>query len=666
MNPPRSIIRSLTRASLLLGFGLILLACSSPNTLAPAAGQAHPPRYMLVHGEKAAADLTACQSCHQSDLSGGDNAANCFDCHAEDGDFSLHTLPYTSPETHGVAARNDQVGCLGCHGTAPNLFDGGIVADSDLFAKPAGTCSAAACHPAAGAHPTNWQGSNDTNNDGYSSSHREVSQAAIDASCALCHQVTSDGPAPLDEAPSCFNASFTNSDGSTTGCHPRGPGEGAHDLPYEAADLHGASAKADLVSCQVCHGTPATSDFDGGLSAVSCATAACHPMAGAHPTNWQGDNDPTDAYVSSHRNASRQSANCSLCHDYTQGRTAPLNEAPSCYSASFTNSDGSTTGCHPDGPQGAAHDLPFSDPEDHGPEAKADLRACVACHATPADAGPGDNPRFNQPVGDLPQGCETSGCHDPFTAHPVPLWAGAEATSHVSAGNQAEACALCHGASLGGGAEAPACASCHELGSPLTVTNCASCHASPPNDGGNTLADRPNRDGAHSAHQGYNGVTDNCTVCHSGAGANADNHFDTSAPATISLLSTYRAESGSPSFDTGGNSCSGIRCHGGRTTPNWYSGSLNIATDCESCHVSGTSQYNGYHSGEHNEHVNGEHISCTKCHDADSMANPNGAHLSNLATTAFEQDPADTIRPLSQSCQASGCHNSRDLSDWDD
>ena len=99
--------------------------------------------------------------------------------------------------------------------------------------------------------------------------------------------------------------------------------------------------------------------------------------------------------------------------------------------------DCSATGCHSDGP-GTGHDLPFTDPEDHGPEAKADLSACVACHATPADAGPGDNPRFNVPVGDLPQGCETTGCHSPFTAHPVPLWAGAEASSHVSAGHPAD------------------------------------------------------------------------------------------------------------------------------------------------------------------------------------------------------------------------------------
>jgi predicted CxxxxCH...CXXCH cytochrome family protein len=657
-----AIIRFLAAGGLLF----TLLACSSPNSLAPTAGKAHPARYLLDHAEAANADLTGCQSCHQADLTGGENVTSCFTCHEEDNGFAVHSLPYADPDQHGAVARNDQAGCLACHGTAPNRFDGGILADETLYASGTANCSSVACHPAAGAHPTNWQGSNDTDTDGYAASHRVVTQAAIDTGCALCHQVTVDGPAPLADAPSCFNATFTNSDGSTTGCHPNGPGEGAHDIPYAAADLHGADAKADLATCQACHGTPGSTDFDGGTSSVSCATADCHPAAGAHPTNWQGQNDTTTDYVSTHRNAGRQSITCSICHDYTQGRTAPHSSAPSCYSADYTNSDGSTTGCHSDGP-GTTHELPFTDPADHGPEAKADLGACVSCHATPSDAGPGDNPRFNLAVGDLPQGCETSGCHDPFTAHPVPLWAGAEATSHVSAGNQAEACALCHGVSLNGGSGAvgPACTSCHELGSPLVLGDCASCHAAPPDDAASSVVARPNRDGAHSTHQGYAELADNCTVCHTNAGANSDSHFDTSAPATVQMVSTYNAMGSTAGFNSGSSTCSNVRCHGGRTTPNWYGGSIDVATDCESCHTFGSSEYNGYRSGEHGEHRE-EGVTCTRCHDAAVLANSNGAHLANMATTGFELDPWDTIKPLSQSCQQSGCHGAGvDFGDWD-
>jgi len=648
------------------GFLLLgLVACSNPNTLAPAPGKIHPDSYLVQHGSAARADMAACQSCHQSDLRGSDSATSCFVCHEEGNNFALHDLPYIEPEQHGAAARDNPARCLVCHGTAPNRFDGGPIASEALYASDTATCNSAACHPAAGAHPTNWQGSNDINDNGYNASHRLVTQASIDTGCALCHQVTENGAAPLDQAPSCFSSTFTNSDGSTTGCHPRGPGQGAHDIPYETPDRHGASAKADLAACQACHGTPGSTDFGGGeVSSVSCATTDCHAAAGAHPTNWQGENDPSPDYVSSHRDAGRKSSNCALCHDYTQGRTPPLSSAPSCYVNSFTNSDGRTSSCHSEGP-GAGHDLPFTDPADHGQAAKADLQACAACHATPADAGPGDNPRFNLAVGDLPQGCETSGCHSPYTAHPIPLWTG-EVTSHASAGNQADACALCHGENLDGGGSAvgPACTSCHELGSPLVLTDCTSCHTTPPDDADNSVGVRPNRDGAHSRHQVYAEVTGNCSVCHTNAGAETDNHFDTSAPATVQISSTYNALGGTADFNSGSSTCSNVRCHGGQTTPDWYGGSINIATDCEACHAYSSSEYNGYRSGEHGEH---RRLSCSRCHDAAILANPNGSHLANMATTEFEQDPWDTIKPLNQSCRQSGCHGSGvDFGDWND
>ena len=55
----------------ILGGTLLLLglaACSSPNTLAPAPGRAHPADYLLRHSADANADLAHCQTCHQNDL----------------------------------------------------------------------------------------------------------------------------------------------------------------------------------------------------------------------------------------------------------------------------------------------------------------------------------------------------------------------------------------------------------------------------------------------------------------------------------------------------------------------------------------------------------------------------------------------------------------------
>jgi hypothetical protein len=153
----------------------------------------------------------------------------------------------------------------------------------------------------------------------------------------------------LPGAPSCYSLTFTNADGSKTGCHPSGPGK-VHEPNYAEAGLHGPDAKNNLAFCQECHGTPGTIDFDGGITSTSCSDPACHPDARAHPTNWEGGNDPTPDYRSSHRNAGNQINSCSICHDFTRGRPAPDPAAPSCFAANFTNADGSFNECHSGGP----------------------------------------------------------------------------------------------------------------------------------------------------------------------------------------------------------------------------------------------------------------------------------------------------------------------------
>ncbi len=447
-------------------FGLIMYlgGCSTSNTDAPRTDQTHPPRYILSHEAEADADLYRCKSCHGLDLSGNGNPVpGCFSCHDSGPPFSIHPLPYTDAADHGPAARVNQLLCRGCHGKSLNNFAGGIVADPKIFNNPAGSCSSAQCHPDARAHPTNWQGDNDPTVD-YESSHRTA--GSTDVACAVCHNVAADAPGTHPDAPSCFSASFTNADGSATGCHAGGPGA-PHAVPFTDAALHGPEARADIAACQQCHGTPGTIQFNGGTAATSCSTALCHSAADAHPTNWQGTNDGTVDYLSSHRNALKQNTTCTICHDFTEGRTAPNSAAPSCFTAGFTNDDGSTTGCHSSGP-GAPHALPFTDDALHGPDAKADLKYCQECHAAPAAGGPGSNPRFNVAVGDLVNGCED--CHTADTAHPYPSWSGTASNSHKTAGNLDVACALCHGANLLGAAEGgvgSACDDCHTAGSPL-------------------------------------------------------------------------------------------------------------------------------------------------------------------------------------------------------
>jgi predicted CxxxxCH...CXXCH cytochrome family protein len=772
----------------LIGIMIYIGGCSSPNSDAPGTNQAHPPGYIMTHGADVFASLTDCKSCHGADLTGnGEPVPSCFSCHDGGPPFSVHPLPYTDPEEHGLAARANQLLCRGCHGRAENNFDGGAVSDPDLYDNPAGSCSAAACHPSAKAHPTNWQGANDDRDPSYDATHRTISLETVNKSCSLCHKIDGPGAGPLPDAPSCFSAGHTNRDGITTGCHSGGPGFTApHELPYTDPVDHGAEAKANLGSCQQCHGTPGTIQFEGAIASTSCSAAQCHPNARAHPTNWQGSNDPTtiyasshrtagsldtacaichnvesdapgphprapscftanftnsdgsatgchssgpgaphaipftsgavhgpeakkdlaycqqchgspgtiqfnggsaptgcstnqchadasahptrwqgtndvtNAYLSSHRNALKQNTTCSICHDFTQGRTAPNSTAPSCFTAGFTNADGSTTGCHSSGP-GAPHALPFTSPALHGPDAKADLMYCQECHATPSKGGPGSNPRFNVAVGNLSNGCED--CHTQFTAHPFPSWSGPPTNSHKTAGNLGAACALCHGANLLGPSEGgigQACDDCHTAGSPLVLSNCTSCHNDPPDGaapGGNS---RPNRDGSHSVHNALPKVDGVCITCHNGFGTNTNGHYDTSSPASVDGLITYDAKSGMFSYNSSSRTCSNVSCHGGQTTPDWLTGSLNVASECKRCHSRGTSQYNSYNSGRHYKHVEDENYSCTLCHDPNKLA---GSHFIGLDTTGFEGSADATIKDAlsydtatNRGCSVGGCH----------
>lgn len=756
----------LANSLLLWGLVYFFCACSSENKQAPRSGRSHVDNYALVHARAAMSDTSQCQLCHGSDYSGdGGSVPSCFSCHESGPPFQMHALPYTDPQLHGAAAKADQVRCRGCHGLAPNNFDGGIVSDPSSYNNSFGACSNTLCHPDAKAHPTRWQGTNDDSPSVYNSSHQNVAQETAENSCSLCHNIDSAGTGPMTaapscysatftnadgvtsgchasgpyfssphndsfseasshgaaaksdlaycqqchgvpgttrfangsafvscasdqchgaaaahptrwqgtndntgdytsthrtaanqsttctichdytqnrvapnaSAPSCFSASFTNSDGSTTGCHSSGPGTG-HEHPFTEASIHGPVAKADLSACQQCHGDPGTTQFSGGAgSSVSCAASGCHSAAAeAHPTRWQGTNDNTSGYTSSHRTADYQGASCTVCHDVTQGRSAPNSQAPSCYSASFTNADGTNTSCHPGGPS-RPHPLPFTDSSLHGPEAMINFVFCQGCHADPAGGAAGSNPRFNVNVGDLVLGCED--CHEARSAHPVSsTWI----VNHRGAGNVVNACTLCHGANLLGAAEGGvggACGSCHKAGLPTVLANCTSCHNKPPNGASPAGNVRPNRNGAHAVHNDFAGITGVCTPCHNGFGTTTDNHYDTSSPANVSGLSTYNAKSGTFTYTSSSGICTNVSCHGAKATPVWISGTLDVNTQCTSCHASGTAQYNSYNSGKHSKH-SGE-AACYDCHDTTKLATK---HFTGLSTAAFEGVPGQTIK----------------------
>ena len=153
-------------------------------------------------------------------------------------------------------------------------------------------------------------------------------------------------------------------------------------------------------------------------------------------------------------------------------------------------------------------------------------------------------------------------------------------------------------------------------------SNCTACHGQPPNG---TLS--PNTAGAHAAHLALQENAVQCSTCHFQATHNGS--------VELAFPSAFDAQSGTATDNLDGT-CSSIICHGGETTPDWWVGSIDVNTQCTSCHQDGTAQYNSYSSGEHAEHRN---YSCTVCHNTDKMGN----HFGNLSTPQFETDPAATI-----------------------
>jgi predicted CxxxxCH...CXXCH cytochrome family protein len=219
----------------------------------------------------------------------------------------------------------------------------------------------------------------------------------------------------------------------------------------------------------------------------------------------------------------------------------------------------------------------------------------------------------------------------PLTWDPIYLTHGPSVSTGVT-GTALCANQYCHGTALTGVANSgPSCdknagiGGCHSIPyDPLTVT-CGACHRIPPN--GTTF---PNLAGKHGKHATSNTIS--CDVCHNGASGYVGDHRNDVI--NFNFLAAYNPKSGgTPSFNTATKTCSNMSCHGAQITPSWYIGSLDVNTQCLSCHAQGQNEYNSYFSGEHVTHV-GEGIACTECHDTGKLA---AVHFNDLNTTAITE-----------------------------
>lgn len=361
---------------------------------------------------------------------------------------------------------------------------------------------------------------------------------------------------------------------------------------------------------------------------LACTLWGCASENDSAPSVTAAGKHPADWYT-----AHRQAYSVAYLKD---GATQCRNCHGSDLMGGITAIGCSTTSCHAGGhpPRPVPHALPFTSPAVHGPTAKANLIYCQGCHGQAG--GPGTNPRFNQKIGSYLQGCATSGCHNlnsptqsnyTSAAHALP-WSG-----HNTAGNLLSACGLCHGIDLlgGNGAVGQSCKNCHVNMTalvPPVAGQCTSCHGKPPTAPAHT---------AHNAIASLNGL---CSPCHSGAGTGTALHGN--GTADIAFATSFNAKSGTAVINPD-NTCANVSCHGGVTTPQWDVGVINPLTQCASCHVAGTSQYNSYNSGEHSYHITTIGLPCTDCHDM-SVSSGINSHFSNMATPAFELNPALTIR----------------------
>ena len=192
---------------------------------------------------------------------------------------------------------------------------------------------------------------------------------------------------------------------------------------------------------------------------------------------------------------------------------------------------------------------------------------------------------------------------------------------------QVASCRECHGEDLLGGISGVSCSECHPSG-PTPMTGCISCHANPP---AGTVA--PDRAGAHATHYALPDSSIGCGLCHNGAGSGTASHGNENVD--VVFLSEYSAKSGTAMHNADGT-CSKVSCHGGQTTPAWLSGgTIDVNSQCLSCHAYGTDEYNGFSSGQHNYHVNTRQWNgdCVKCHDLTKLAT---VHFTSLSTTTLD------------------------------
>ena len=639
-----------------------------------------------------------CQNCHGNNFAGSGNAPTCVNnasCHGS-GVASPHSpapwrVAFGSPPTARRHTNTDNTvpgnpaACAWCHRGSGTVV---ITPPTPPPASPVPGCfNNTLCHEdvQTAPHPVRPY-----------ADHPADAQAQFNTFCNNCHNM--DLPRILVNAPYCIECHKGGSPFTFTGCASchGNPPAGAAPVDAVFPNIAGAHARHNALDnvqgvCNTCHngggtGTGLQHFYDnvGGASGIDVAFPNLLFKANSGNLLFTGS-DNTCSNVSCHGGITTPGwraalpatgdAACRLCHTAGAALGSPENNSP--YSGLHifhlaTSVGGAVlcTECHnmANGTTGALNHFEFLN--------TAPMEGPASQTVQPN----GSAANYNA----TNQTCGTFTCHTASHAafswsggpnHPVPF-TGASHTS-VTSGTFAADCGTCHFETGAGTKVGPTCTVCHQAGSPLAAAGCTSCHAGPPNNASTTAY--PNVAGTHAVHIGLNGAGSpvSCNTCHDGLGTGTLNHYNRAnarpgsdalrvAPGDAAFLATYNAETGATTFSATTLACGNASCHGGQTTPNWQTGTIDVVNACLSCHASGTAQFNSYNSGRHTLHTNEFGLSaatCKRCHDA-TKVNVVG-HFDALSTSAFEQTARSTLLTALQyngtSCNPSaggltGCH----------
>ena len=553
---------------------------------------------------------------------------------------------HTSSATLDYIANGGSSDCTQCHGSD---LKGGISGVS-CFANPAGchhgpvVTGWVAAPPAAQQHGVSAKKA--PGSSGFASCQichgSNFSGGGAKVSCFPCHGVNAPHPPKLWRGASGYDHGTTNAANAPVCAQCHFPGSPNNPANHPATPAP-AGTPPGCFNDTLCHGTALTPHPVGN------AWVTAPPAAQPHGTDAKATPGATTGFTY-----------CQACHG-TGTNFAGGSSGVSCYP------------CHvPTANSPHASQWRTGDTYVHTSTAGGNALVCAFCHLNGANS-PIAPPSPPAPAG-AAAGCFNSTlCHGSTGApHPVPYNDNSHYT--VTSATFPASCSVCHDISAPSTKVGPACQTCHVAGSPLAALNCTSCHASPPNSGAPAGAVYANIAGAHAAHIALTsaGTPISCDTCHNGLGPSLLNlnHYNRAKsrvpPGDAAFPATYSAKTGASSFDNSASlNCSNVSCHGGQATPNWQTGALVVNNQCTNCHVSGTSQYNSYNSGEHTRHLNDFGTSSTTCKYCHNTATLAVNHFTTLSTTAMEGPASATIggagtlvntwNPVTKSCTPS-CH----------